>query len=362
MTTGVENQTAAATANRRAIARRALVLVGIIAFVFGVLLPRAVDIDAVRAALAELTAGQLTLLGGVTAVAYVASAGPYRVLVPHLSWRRAVGSDLAARAVVTTVPGPSDVATRVLLYRQWSIPAAEASAGVVLATLFESLAFLTLPLIAVPGLLVVGEPTRGQSLFVAFVGLVALVVAAVLVGSMVQSEALARRLGESLDRVARKISSLFRRTAPSGIVQGTLDLREQLRGLLTDRGRRGFLAALAAKLAWFVVLEACLWCVGITPDLLSPAVVLTSMAVVGIVSLVPITPGAVGVAEVVYIGILSAAAGGNVTEQLTAAVMLFRIAQWLGPIPIGWILLIAMRWGQGSLLGSRGTAVTDAAA
>lgn len=229
----------------------------------------------------------------------------------------------------------------------------------VLATLFESLAFLALPLIAVPGLVVLGEPTRGQSLFVAVVALVALAVAAVLVGSMVRSEALARRLGESLDRVAKRISSLFRRAAPLGIVQGTLDLREQLRGLLTDRGRRGYLAALAAKLAWFVVFEACLWCVGVTPDLLSPATVLTSMAVVGIVSLVPITPGAVGVAEVVYVGILSAAASGNITEQLTAAVMLFRIAQWFGPIPIGWLLLVAMRWGQGSLLGDRDTAAAN---
>ncbi len=355
MATTAKNRT---TANRRAIARRALLLVGIVAFVFGVLLPRTVDIDAVRAALAGLTAWQLALLGVVAAIAYVASAGPYRVLVPGLSWPRAVGSDLAARAVVTTVPGPSDVATRLLLYRQWSIPTAAASAGVVVATLFETLSYLALPLIAIPGVLVLGEPTRGQALLVAVVGLVALVAAAILMVSMVQSEALARRLGESLDRVARRVSTLFHRTAPSGIVEGTLELREQLRGLLTDRGRRGFLAALVAKVAWFVVFEACLWCVGITPELLSPAAVLTSMAVVGIVSLVPITPGAVGVAEIAYIGILSAAARTDITEQLTAGVMLFRIAQWFGPIPIGWLLLIGMRWGRGNLLVAPDTAAT----
>jgi uncharacterized membrane protein YbhN (UPF0104 family) len=73
------------------------------------------------------------------------------------------------------------------------------------------------------------------------------------------------------------------------------------------------------------------------------------MAVVGIVSLVPITPGAVGVAEVAYIGTLASVAGPGMTEQLTAAVTLFRIAQWLAPIPIGWVLLIVMRrghWGE----------------
>jgi uncharacterized membrane protein YbhN (UPF0104 family) len=80
--------------------------------------------------------------------------------------------------------------------------------------------------------------------------------------------------------------------------------------------------------------------------------VLAATAVVGIVSLVPITPGAVGVAEVAYISILSSVAGSGMTEQLTAAVMLFRIAQWLAPIPIGWVLLIVLRRGHwGELLG-----------
>ena len=63
----------------------------------------------------------------------------------------------------------------------------------------------------------------------------------------------------------------------------------------------------------------------------------------------PVTPGAVGVTEVAYIGILSSVAGSGMTEQLTAAVMLFRIAQWFMPIPIGWVLLIVMRrghWGE----------------
>jgi uncharacterized membrane protein YbhN (UPF0104 family) len=64
------------------------------------------------------------------------------------------------------------------------------------------------------------------------------------------------------------------------------------------------------------------------------------MTIVGIVALVPITPGAVGVSEVAYIGLLSSVAGPGSGEAITAAVLLFRVAQWLGPIPIGWILLL----------------------
>ncbi len=187
--------------------RRAIVLVGLFVFVFGGVLPRLVDYDAVRAALAALTPGQLALLGGTSIVAYVASAGPSRVLLPALSWPHAVGSDLAARAVVSTVPGPTDVATRFVLYRQWSIPTDVASAGIALAALFETFAYFALPVIATAGLFVTGHPTQSRALLLALIGLIVLVAAAVLLVSIVRSERLARRLGGWLDRMARWIGS-----------------------------------------------------------------------------------------------------------------------------------------------------------
>ena len=347
------------TPSRRAIVGRALVLIGLLVFVFGIVLPRLVDYDAVRAALAALTLEQLAVLGATTAVAYIANAGPYRVLVPALSWPHAVGSDLAARAVVSTVPGPTDVATRFVLYRQWSIPTDVASAGIAFAALFETFSYLALPLIATAGALVIGHPTQSRALLFALIGLIVLVAAAVLLVSVVRSESLARKLGGWLDRMAQRIWKLFRKTPPTGIVEGMMDLRERSKLMLTQNGLLGFVAAIVAKLAWFVVLEVALWCVGVGPDILPPSAVLAAMAVVGIVSLVPITPGAVGVTEVAYIGILTSIAGSGMSEQLTAAVMLFRIAQWLAPIPIGWVLLIVMRRGHwGELLGGHDMAPT----
>ncbi len=341
--------------------RRALVLVGLIVFVFGIVMPRLVDYDAVRAALAALTPWQVSLLGASSIVAYVASAGPTRVLVPGLSWPHAVGSDLAARAVVSTVPGPTDIATRLVLYRQWSIPTDVASAAIALAAVFETFAVFILPAIATAGVLFDRHPTEPRVLLLALVGLVVLIAGAVLLVSFVRSESLARKLGGWLDAMAQRIWKLFRKTPPDGIVAGALDLRERSKAMLTQHGVRGFAAAVVGKLAWFVVLEVALWCVGIGPDVLPPSAVLAAMAVVGIVSLVPITPGGVGVAEVAYIGILSSVAGSGMTEQLTAAVMLFRIAQWLAPIPIGWVLLIVLRRGHwGELLGGAHMAPTPA--
>ncbi len=348
------------TLSRRAIVRRALVLIGLLVLVFGVVLPRLVDYDAVRAALAALSPGQLVLLCAASAVAYVVQAGPYRVLVPGLSWPHAVGSDLAARAVVSTVPGPTDVATRFVLYRQWSIPTPVASAGIALASLSEMFSYAALPLIAAAGVLIAGHPTWSRVLLLAFVVLIVLVAAAVLLVLTARSESVARKLAGWLDRMAQRLSKLLRKTPPPGIVEGMLDLREHSKAMLTTHGLLGFATAVVAKLAWFVVLEVALWCVGVGPDVLPPSDVLAAMAVVWLVSLVPITPGAVGVTEIAYIGVLSSVAGSGITEQLTAAVMLYRIAQWLVPIPIGWVLLLVMRRGHsGDLLEIREVVPTE---
>ena len=52
----------------------------------------------------------------------------------------------------------------------------------------------------------------------------------------------------------------------------------------------GFAAAVGAKLAWSPGLELSLWAVGLDTDVLSPATVLVAMAVVALVTLIPITP------------------------------------------------------------------------
>ena len=157
--------------------------------------------------------------------------------------------------------------------------------------------------------MVLDHATRSKALVLALIGVAVLAVAVVVLVSVVRSDGLARRLGGWLDALATRIWTLFRKTPPSGIVEAMLELGESAKAMLTRRGVVAFAAAVVARLAWFVVLEVALWSVGVGPELLPPATVLAAMAVVGMVSLPPITPGAVGVAEVAYIGILSSVAG-----------------------------------------------------
>ena len=146
--------------SRRKIVLRVLILFGLLAIVFVGILPRIVDYDDVWAALSGLTPAQYAALALATAVGYVANAAPCKVLIPGLSWPHAVGADLSARAVASTIPGPTDVATRFMLFRQWSVPADVASAAIVFAAFFETLSSLVLPALATIGVFLAGNTTR----------------------------------------------------------------------------------------------------------------------------------------------------------------------------------------------------------
>jgi uncharacterized protein (TIRG00374 family) len=348
--------------SRRSIVTRIGLLFGILVVVFVVILPQVVDYGAVAAAFSTLSPGELAALIGATALAYIANATPSRVLIPGLSWPHAIGADLAGRAVVSTIPGPTDIATKFVLYRQWAIPADTATAGIVFNAFFETLSDLVLPLIATIGILVAGHAPRPSVAVLSVAGALVLVVAMLVIVAIVRSESLAGRLGRALQSIANRVWGLFRRPPPTEIAAGVLQMRARAQETLSTRGALGFAAAVLARLAWFLVLLIALWSVGVTSDVLAPSAVLTAMAAVALLALIPITPGAVGVSEVALIGLLTAVAGDGATAPITAAVMLFRAAQWFVPIPLGWILLVIMRGSHWREIDAEASTTAEAAA
>jgi uncharacterized protein (TIRG00374 family) len=319
----------------------------ILAIVFVVALPRIVDYRAVALALASLGPQDVLLLVVTSCIAYVANAAPYRILVREISWPHAVGADLAGRAVASTIPGPTDIATRLLLYAQWRVPLERASAGLVIGGLLETVSALVLPLIAVVVIVVGGGAIEQTGAMLAAIGVLVLALGTAVFSAIVRSERLARRIGDGLARATGWVFARLSRRGPTGVSDAVMDLRVQLHDILNRDGLEAYGAAVLAKLAWFFVLMVSLRACGVGPDVISPATVLATMAVVSIVALVPITPGALGVSEVAYIALLTAAIDPAYTAQVAAAVLLYRVAQWLIPIPLGWALFIVMRRGHG---------------
>jgi putative heme transporter len=93
---------------------------------------------------------------------------------------------------------------------------------------------------------------------------------------------------------------------------------------------------------WLVLLAA-LRGIGLSQAQVPWQTCLAAFAFVRLLTVLPITPGGLGITELGLIAILAAGAGHRATAQVTAAVLLYRAVTYLPPIPLGVIACLTWR-------------------
>jgi len=92
-----------------------------------------------------------------------------------------------------------------------------------------------------------------------------------------------------------------------------------------------------------LVLGICVRMQGLDESTISWAVILVAWGLVTFASLLIPTPGGLGVAEVVLVGVLGHGLPASDEAAVLAAVLLYRIATFLVPIPIGLVTYLYWR-------------------
>jgi hypothetical protein len=105
--------------------------------------------------------------------------------------------------------------------------------------------------------------------------------------------------------------------------------------LLTVRGSRITVATAASNLTLWLVLLARLRGVGSSQAQVSWQTSLAAFAFVRLLTVLPVTPGGLGITELGLIGILTAGTGHRSSGQVTAAVLLYRAVAYLPPPKAG---------------------------
>ena len=137
---------------------------------------------------------------------------------------------------------------------------------------------------------------------------------------------------------------LARRGPPAAAAASLLGFRERAADLLTARGWRITAAMAASNLALWLVLLASVRGVGLSQSQVPWQTCLAAFAFVRLLTVLPVTPGGVGIAELGLVGILAAGTDHRVAVQVTAAVLLYRAVTYLAPIPTGALAYIAWRY------------------
>jgi putative heme transporter len=283
----------------------------------------------VSAVLRDVGPGHLGLLAGI----WLGGLGIYSLVLsaalPGLGIRRSLLLNLSGSAVANVIPLGGAVATALnwRMVRRWGHSNATFATFCVLTNALDVLTKLLLPLVAVATLVAVSAHVQSGLWVVA--GTCATLVVAILTvhllllqpataarpqGSLRRSSTVRRHLHESASRLHRLLVLRWRQLLPGSI---------------------GYIAAQVALL--FFSLRF----VGLHP---SATAVLTAAALERLGTLVPITPGGAGVAEIGTVAWLVAI--GLDPVEVVAGVLLYRIFLVAMEVPVGGALLACWAWLQ----------------
>ena len=307
-----------------------LVLVVVFWFIFTFLIDPEIVIDAFL----SLSVAQLAVLALMSVGAYFLLGITLRTTLRDLGFKDATLGMLASLAVKGSIPGPMDTAFRFRLAVAYDYSIEESSLSAAMLKALDWIARLLMIPIAIGILLLSGQGIAGLE-WLAIFGLVVSIVGIALLVGIVRSERLARWIG---DRVERGVEWLMRRLGRDpidGLSQRVMGLREMGSTLIDTSGLLGLGMQIVIQAAWAAILTLAMFFVGVDFDVLPVAIVWASVA---LVYMLPIGPGFI---EIAYVLIYGLAIGFDNPELgiALAGVMIFRLFQWLIPIPIGYGLI-----------------------
>ncbi|MBO0786729.1 MAG: UPF0104 family protein [Actinobacteria bacterium] len=319
----------------------------IVAAVFGFALPRFASYHAVWHSLTVVRWPGLVFIAATLLANQVATWAMITAAMPGLRLRDAAVVNLGSSAVANAVPAGGAVSMGVswAMLSSWGFATADYVRYTLVSGLWNVFVRLGLPVAALALLAVSGGAgMASQAAAYAGAGLLVLVLAGT--WALLRSESLARRAGLVMGKVAAACCRLVRRRSSGRAAALLPQFRASTRDLLARRGLVITATTLASHLSLWLVLLACLRSLGVTGAQVSLAASLFAFAFSRLLSVLPVTPGGVGVVELGLTGPLVAGQGPAVAARVAAAVLLFRALTYLLSIPLGAGAYVWWHWQQ----------------
>jgi putative heme transporter len=320
----------------RSIVIRAVFVVGALAISGFILLStfEDLDIDAIIDSVRQLEDADFIALVAMWAI-WIACQGLLTAcLIKGLPVRRGVIAYLGPAGVTSIIPGPSDLPFRHKMFTAWGYSTGEATLAVAAGGVFSIGIKLVLPVVAAIGLLVSDAPIEGTLRTVVVVAVI-VGVSLVAIAYVVGAESRTQRMGRVIAPLWGFALKLLRRPSPADLPARMIAARSEALERLRDRWLIGTWATMLTAATRFALLLMALRFTGTPESVMSWPQVFVVYAVVQGLTVIPITAGDAGVSEVAYIGLLTAAAGEDYVNQITAGILIFRVLTWVIIIPIG---------------------------
>lgn len=321
---------------------QAIVAIVVIVLIFGVLLPQLIDYGEVWKAMKRLSFTQLLVLMVLASLRMGSSALLYASVIPGLGFKYSVQSYLASNTVAEIAPPPADLAVRFGIYRSLGIGAEPAGVGIILSGIFSIGARLAIPVIALVALVATGVDDETIWLL-ALIGGAAMTGAAGIVVLAIRSEEFTRRAGEWIGRGFNALLVRFERDPIDEVGEKVVQFRTRIGVTLRKSWPLAIVATVLSHVFTYSILLVSMRAMGISNEQIDWAVLLVAYAVVRLLTLIPLTPGGLGVAAAGYTFLLTKASDKDLANSIAAASFLTRIWVWLFPMIVGFIPLAMWR-------------------
>jgi putative heme transporter len=308
---------------------------------FAFLLPRIADYRDVWDVVSELSWGWIAGLLGAAALNVLTFAPPWQAALPGLRFLQALTMSQASAAMSLVLPGGGapGMATSYAMLRAWGFPRRAVAGAVTLVGVWNQLANLAFPIVAVFLLTVSGEPTAVLAT-AAFIGVAVFGVTVAALVLVLYSNRMARDLGDAAARLATWALGRIRR-GPVGWGGPSFErFRREAVGVLRRRWHALTLATLAGSLTVFLVFVVALRALGVPASDVSLVEAFAAWALARLLGMLPLTPGGIGVVELSLSGTLIGFGGAN--ARVVAAVLVYRFLTMVPPLLLG--LIAAGTW------------------
>jgi uncharacterized protein (TIRG00374 family) len=261
---------------------------------------------------------------------------PLVVALPGLRYREAAVTNTASAALSNTIPEGGAAATGLnyAMLRSWGFSLTDTTDEVLVTGTWSQFTKYILLSIGLIVIVLHGEAPPG-TIWIALGMAIAVAIAVVLLGLILRSEAFARRLGRWIDNLVGHVMGWFHKANPSHLVTTLPNFRTSMVSLLRFCWHKLTVAEIVSQLTVVFVLGVACRMQGLDESTINWAVILVAWGAVTLASLIVPTPGGIGVAEIVLVTVLGYGLPDSLTPAILGAVILYRIATFIVPIPIG---------------------------
>jgi putative heme transporter len=332
---GAVQPRSAGARRQRTIAAGSLSVLIVVA-VFGLALPRLSSYGQEWRSVTAMTWPAILLVTGAGAGSLVATWVMICAFLPRLRLHQAAAVSLGSSAVANTVPAGGAVALGLTwkMLASWGIGTRDFVRYTLVSGLWNAFARLSLPVVALLAAAVSGK-SGAVPPAAAYCGAGVLLAAAAGLWLLLRSQRCAALAGQVLQGCETLACRLLRRPPTRRLAPGLLSFRAGTSAMMAERGIRITATTMLANIAFWLVLLACLRASGLNQEQVSWQASLAAFAMVRLLTVLPVTPGGLGIVELGLTAPLIVGLGSGAAARVAAAVLLYRAVTYLPSLPLG---------------------------